>query len=87
LLPVRKGIRVLTEQSLIKESTEMTNVMMEDPKGSPRSLMQDSSKKARAHLISIVFPEIEILKQTDLQIPNLALNASLQLLYMQVLQE
>lgn len=41
---LRKRRRVLTEQTLIKESTEMTNETMADPIGSLRSLMQDSSR-------------------------------------------
>lgn len=73
--------RRLIEQTLIKESTEKTNAMMEDPIGSLRSLMQDLAQMA--HLISIGPLEIEILNQMVPQIPNPVLLAGLQLLLMQ----
>jgi hypothetical protein len=42
---MRKRIKVRTEETLIKETTEMINEMRGDPKESQRSLMQDLSKK------------------------------------------
>jgi hypothetical protein len=45
MVAMRKRIKVRTEETLIKETTEMINEMRGDPKESQRSLMQDLSKK------------------------------------------